>query len=98
MATLSPALIAEVLLRDKRRCRHCKITSNLHPHHCRFKSHGGKDVASNLLTLCASCHLQGVHLGNLEIYTLDGVRATGSNDVNTTQKLHFVRRGKWKPT
>lgn len=51
--------------RDHYRCRACGATGNpdgvdvldkLHRHHLAYRSHGGQDVASNLLLLCARCH------------------------------------------
>jgi hypothetical protein len=58
----------EVYLRDRFRCqnptcrsRHCT------PHHIVFRSHGGGDEASNLVSLCERCHLELVHGGHLVV-------------------------------
>ncbi len=51
--------------RDKRTCRACGRKSNPdavgllkrgHRHHIVYRSAGGEDVSSNLVTLCAVCH------------------------------------------
>jgi 5-methylcytosine-specific restriction endonuclease McrA len=36
-------------------CRVCKGPGN-HIHHIVYRSHGGKDVPSNLILTCADCH------------------------------------------
>ena len=46
-----------VLTRDKRTCQHCgKIETRLEVHHIKFRSQGGTDNPSNLITLCSKCH------------------------------------------
>lgn len=55
-APTSPELREEVLARDDHCCRHCGSTHNVTVHHRRWRSYGGKTNASNLLTLCESCH------------------------------------------
>jgi 5-methylcytosine-specific restriction endonuclease McrA len=51
--------------RDKRECRVCGVRSNPngtglldrgHRHHIVYRSAGGQDISSNLVTLCAACH------------------------------------------
>lgn len=60
----------QVDTRDHYRCRCCGSRGNpdgidaldkLHRHHLMFRSHGGQDVASNLVLLCPRCH-DGVHV------------------------------------
>lgn len=46
----------EAFRRDGWRCRVCGSPSQLHAHHVRRRSQGGRDEASNLLTVCAPCH------------------------------------------
>jgi len=46
----------QVLRRDSWRCQSCGAMSNLEVHHQRFRSHGGDDGESNLITLCSACH------------------------------------------
>lgn len=79
-------------VRDGWKCRYpgCKSRNNLHPHHVQFKSHGGTDTLDNLLTLCNSCHIDGVHGGRLILEVLE---RTADNLV-----VRFSRVGKWKPT
>lgn len=88
--SLDKALVATVCKRDKWMCRHCHNRSGgLHPHHVIFRSQGGKDNLSNLLLLCACCHLEGVHGGKLKIEVL----AVLENDL----VVRFVRVNGWKP-
>ena len=47
---------AKVLWRDKYKCQHCKVITNLHAHHIRYKSQGGTDTVQNGITLCEKCH------------------------------------------
>jgi 5-methylcytosine-specific restriction endonuclease McrA len=76
--------------RDNFQCRHCKNRNGLHPHHVTFRSQGGNDDMNNVITLCACCHLDGVHKGNLKI---EVVERTEDNVI-----VKFTRKGKWKPT
>jgi hypothetical protein len=39
-----------------------------HVHHIRFRSRGGSDELSNLTSLCAIHHLQGVHKGRIRVW------------------------------
>jgi 5-methylcytosine-specific restriction endonuclease McrA len=49
-------LCNDVYERDHWRCRICKRRSQLHVHHVVFRSRGGDDIKSNLLTVCNWCH------------------------------------------
>lgn len=42
--------------RDRDRCRRCGTGFDLHVHHIIYRSQGGPDEDSNLITLCQSCH------------------------------------------
>lgn len=61
--------------RDKRICRCCGKKTNPddvgllrgHRHHITYRSAGGKDVSSNLVTLCPVCH-NDEHKSRLEIH------------------------------
>jgi len=46
----------QVLRRDSWRCQLCGSMTNLEVHHKQFRSHGGADDESNLITLCLGCH------------------------------------------
>jgi len=37
-------------------------------HHIVFRSAGGSDDPSNLVSLCATHHLRGVHMGRLRVW------------------------------
>ncbi|MFL5399529.1 MAG: HNH endonuclease [Myxococcales bacterium] len=39
-----------------------------HAHHIRFRSRGGSDDLSNMTSLCAVHHLQGVHMGRIRVW------------------------------
>lgn len=54
---LDPALRAEVLDRDRHRCRWCGATNRpLDLHHVRYRRGFADDVASNLISLCRAHH------------------------------------------
>jgi 5-methylcytosine-specific restriction endonuclease McrA len=57
-----------ILERDGWRCSNpmCRARSRLHVHHIVFRSHGGSNDPSNLITLCLACHVL-VHSGRLTI-------------------------------
>jgi hypothetical protein len=60
---------AYVLDRDGYKCQNCKgksKTSRLEVHHLVFRSNGGSDEESNLITLCKSCH-DAVHRGEISL-------------------------------
>lgn len=46
---------AAVDARDQHRCRCCGRKAT-HKHHIQFRSRGGSDLSSNLLSLCQGCH------------------------------------------
>ena len=45
-----------ILRRDGWQCQFCGAASNLEVHHQVFRSHGGGDSESNLITVCSMCH------------------------------------------
>ena len=60
---------AYVLTRDGYRCQYCKGKSKdkrLEVHHIIFRSMGGSDEESNLITLCKTCH-DALHRGEVEL-------------------------------
>jgi hypothetical protein len=58
---------AYVLHRDNYQCQKCKTNNvKLNVHHIVFKSRGGTNTPSNLITLCKSCH-DKLHNGEFEI-------------------------------
>jgi 5-methylcytosine-specific restriction endonuclease McrA len=50
-------LIRRVLERDGWRCQKCGSLENLQVHHKIKRSQLGSDLMSNLVTLCAYCHM-----------------------------------------
>jgi hypothetical protein len=75
--------------RDGWKCRHCQDRNGIHPHHVVYRSHQGPDALNNLITLCACCHLEGIHGGKLKLEVIEVLE----NDVI----VKFTRVGKWKP-
>ncbi|KHD08119.1 HNH endonuclease [Candidatus Thiomargarita nelsonii] len=62
---------AYVLHRDGYKCKSGQKgnhSKKLHVHHIQFKSNGGTDIPSNLITLCETCH-DALHLGEFELKT-----------------------------
>jgi hypothetical protein len=66
MAKLSA--YGDIYLRDRFRCQSpvCH-RRNCTPHHIVFRSHGGGEEPSNLVSLCEKCHLSLVHEGHLVV-------------------------------
>jgi hypothetical protein len=65
---LPPIAYADIYARDSLRCTNPLCTRrDCTPHHVRFRAHGGGDEPENLTTLCAFCHLEGVHLGRISV-------------------------------
>jgi 5-methylcytosine-specific restriction endonuclease McrA len=80
-------LSLEVFRRDGWRCRHCKSSEGLHPHHLKYKSQQGPDELWNLITLCFKCH-RAHHDGKLRIV----FEVCGTETV-----VKFTRVNNWKP-
>lgn len=59
---------AAVDARDGLRCRICLEYAGLdiHRHHLVYRSAGGLTTTANILSLCATCHVVGVHGGRLK--------------------------------
>jgi len=51
-------LMKRVLERDGWRCQKCGAVRNLQVHHWKYRSQLGDDSLSNLVTLCAYCHIE----------------------------------------
>ena len=63
---------AYVLHRDGYQCQKCKTKKGkLHVHHIIFRSNGGTDAPSNLITLCENCHSR-LHNGEFEVKGIRG--------------------------
>jgi len=58
----------QVLERDGYLCQvpWCSKAAD-YAHHIKYRSHGGSDHLSNLTSLCAVHHLQGVHKGRIRV-------------------------------
>lgn len=63
----SPAY-GHIYLRDRYRCQNPVCRSrHVTPHHIVFRSRGGGEEATNLISLCDRCHLDLVHGGHLRV-------------------------------
>jgi len=56
--TVSPRLRRQVLARDHHRCvvSGCRNARNIEVHHVEFRSRGGSNKMSNLITMCTGHH------------------------------------------
>jgi len=80
---------AYVLTRDAYRCQHCKGKSKdnrLEVHHIIFRSMGGSDEESNLLTLCKTCH-DALHHGKIELKK----RGKKKGQLNHATQMNSIR-------
>ena len=69
---------AMVLNRDNYTCQYCKgkhKDSKLEVHHIVYRSNGGSNEESNLITLCHTCH-QNVHSGKINLKVFGKVKGT----------------------
>jgi len=87
-----------VLARDGRRCQICGKDTDLNVHHIELLGLGGseeKDVAENMITLCAECHGK-VHAGmfHIEEFVPDRLVVTdsGSRRVPDSQLWFYQRQ------
>ena len=74
---------AYVLHRDGYECqsgRKIKHDTRLHVHHIVFRSNGGSNVPSNLITLCETCHAD-LHAGKFEFRTRRRARTKHATEV-----------------
>lgn len=55
---LQREMVTQVLNRDGWTCQLCGSRRDLQVHHLRFRSQGGDDTPTNLLTLCRRCHAE----------------------------------------
>ena len=88
---------AYILTRDKYTCQCCKTKKGtLHVHHIIYRSQGGSDEESNLITLCETCHKK-LHKGELRDFEskLEGKRkgqlkhATQMNSIRIQLLKHY---------
>ncbi len=70
------------LARDGFQCQnpYCTARRNLTAHHIVFRSANGSDEDWNKITLCAACHLQGIH-------TVASIKVTGTAPDKLTWRL-----------
>ena len=84
---------AMVLNRDNYTCQYCKgkhKDSKLEVHHIVFRSQGGSDEESNLITLCHTCH-KNLHSGKINLKLSGKVKGTlkYATQMNSIRKQLF---------
>ena len=63
-----PVKYGHIYERDRGMCANpCCTRTDVTPHHIVFRSAGGGEEESNLLTLCVVCHLSLVHEGKMVV-------------------------------
>lgn len=63
-----PPAYGDIYLRDRYRCQNPVCRSrHVTPHHIVFRSRGGGEEPTNLISLCDRCHLDLVHGGHLRV-------------------------------
>ena len=67
-----------VYTRDGGKCRVCGRRDNLHIHHIIFRSQGGTNETSNLITLCLQHHTD-VHMHKLTLVGNSNEKVRASN-------------------
>ena len=77
--------VHDMYKRDRYHCRFCRTTHGLTPHHIVYRSQGGTDDLSNLLTLCIKCH-NAVHDGHLKLNVFED---------ESEPVIVFRRTGSW---
>ena len=82
-----------VLNRDNYTCRYCKgkhKDNKLEVHHIIFRSQGGSDEESNLITLCHTCH-RDLHNGKINLKLSGKVKGTlkYATQMNSIRKRLF---------
>ena len=84
---------AMILNRDNHTCQYCKgkhKDSKLEVHHIVFRSQGGSDEESNLITLCHTCH-KNLHSGKINLKLSGEVKGTlkYATQMNSIRKQLF---------
>ena len=92
-----------VLHRDNHKCQNpnCKNKGKeqiLEVHHIKFKSHGGTDSPSNLITLCNKCHTSPNHKKGKFLYDwcMEGKKVRGFKDATFMSMIRWYLLNKLK--
>ncbi|MEO8178743.1 MAG: hypothetical protein ABI895_07915 [Deltaproteobacteria bacterium] len=87
----------QVYLRDRCRCSSPVCSRrDVTPHHLRFRSAGGGDEDENMTSLCAWCHLYGVHGGRIRA-TRDAGKIRWELGPREAPCLRVEGRRRWAP-
>lgn len=76
------AISALYWLKNGRKCRACGAGKNLHVHHMDYARFGGKELLSDLMGLCYTCHR--------EVHTRH--RRTGRKDLRTVTVQYVLEK------
>ena len=81
---------AYILTRDNYICQCCKTKKGtLHVHHIVYRSQGGSDDTSNLVTLCENCHKK-LHKGELKEFETK-LRGTRRGQLKHATQMNSIR-------
>jgi hypothetical protein len=69
---------ARIVERDGKKCRACGRGNPLEVHHIVYRSRGGTDEDSNLITLCRGCHVKA-HESKLAVWELQAMVISGKS-------------------
>lgn len=69
---IPPSVRQAVLDRDNSQCQICGTggDNRLQLHHLTYRSHGGRHIPENLVTVCHRCH-EAVHRGDTDLLLLE---------------------------
>jgi len=85
---------AAVDARDQHRCRVCREYRgiDIQRHHIVYRSVGGQTTTQNVISLCAECHLVGVHEGRIK--NEGRIKITGNADERVIITC-LTQNGQW---
>ncbi|WP_051527989.1 RNA-guided endonuclease IscB [Ligilactobacillus equi] len=85
-----------VLARDQYKCQVCKKKGGkLKIHHIIYRSLGGTNVPSNLLTVCADCHTAKNHAEGGKLYELCKKKKKVTKPLKGATFMNILRRRLW---
>lgn len=85
-----------VLARDEYKCQVCKKTGGkLKIHHIIYRSQGGTNVPSNLITVCADCHTYKNHQPGGVLYKWYQAKKKVTKSLKGATFMNILRRRLW---
>lgn len=86
-----------VLARDEYKCQVCKKTGGkLKIHHIIYRSQGGTNVPSNLITVCADCHTYKNHQPGGVLYKWYQAKKKVTKSLKGATFMNILRRRLWR--